>query len=223
MKNHISRSRSAVANGIFGAAIVVLIVVAAVGYGLYGTAASKPAVISTLTVTTTNVSTEMMTTSEMMNHTTSMTEMSGNASSGCACMFTPKSGAMISSAWFVVGQTEMVNQYAVSIHAEGLEPNGTYIVEGTLTSGSMAAVPISSKSMSTNTTSASEFQADKNGTGNYFILLESNPMTSFGNVEILFLPGMVMQNATLVATVTPSSMMMSTSTTSMMMTTSMMP
>ena len=61
-----------------------------------------------------------------------------------------------------------------------------------------------------NTTSASEFQADKNGTGNYFILLDSNPMTTFENVELLFLPGMVMQNATLVATLSMSSMMTST-------------
>ena len=116
----ISRSNAAISNGIFGAAVVVLIVVAAIGYGLYGTAASKPAVTSTLTVTTTNVSTEVMTSeSAMMNHT-STTEMPGNSSSsGCACTFTPKSGAMISSAWFVSAQTEMANQFAVSIHAEG--------------------------------------------------------------------------------------------------------
>src|SRR5579871_6661134 len=148
----VSKSRSAVSNGIFGAAVVVLIVVAAIGYGLYGTAAGKPAVTSTFTVT--SVSTEVLTTSEMgMTATTS-----GNASSGCACMFTPKSGAMIGSAWFVVGQTEKPNQYAVSIHAEGLEPNGTYIVEVTQMSGGMAD-PISSESMTMNTTAASEFHA----------------------------------------------------------------
>ena len=75
--------------------------------------------------------------------------------------------------------------------------------------GSMT-VPISSQSMHTNTTSASEFQADKNGTGNFFILLDSNPMTTFENVELLFLPGMVMQNATVVATLNMSSMMTTT-------------
>jgi hypothetical protein len=215
---HISRSKSAISNGIFGAAVVVFIVVAAIGYGLYGTAASKPAVTSTLTVATTNVSTEMITSeTAMMNHT-SMTEMSRNSSSGCACTFTPKSGAMISSAWFVSAPSEMANQFAVSVHAEGLEPNGTYIVEGTLMTGSMTAVPISSQAMHANTTSASEFQADKNGTGNYFILLDSNPMTTFENVELLYLPGMVMQNETLVATLSMSSMMTSTT----MMETSMM-
>jgi hypothetical protein len=190
----------------------VLIVVAAIGYGLYGTAASKPAVTSTLTVTTTNVSTELVTSETAMTNHTSMTEMPGNSSSaGCACTFT------ISSAWFVSAPTETANQFAVSVHAEGLEPNGTYIIEGTLMTGSMT-VPISSQSMHTNTTSASEFQVDKNGTGNYFLLLDSNPMTTFENVELLYLPGMVMQNAMLVATLNMSSMMTSTT----MMETSMM-
>jgi hypothetical protein len=211
-----SRKTAAITNGIFGAAVVALIIVAAIGFGLYGFAASKAPATTTLTLTTTNVSTEMITSSEtMLNHSTnsSMIEPMGNSSSsGCACMFTPKSGAMISSAWLVVAPTGMTHQFAVSVHAQGLEPNGTYIVEGQLMTGGVATVPISSLSMHMNSTSTSEFQADKNGTGNYFILLDSNPSTAFENVELLFLPGMVMQNATLVASVNLASMMASSTT-----------
>jgi len=215
MKEFSRKKTAAISNGIFGVSVVALIVIAAIGFGLYGSAASKAPATTTLTLTTANVSTEIITSLEtMMNHSTtsSMTESVGNSSSssGCACMFTPKSGAMISSAWLLIAPTEMMHQYAVSVHAAGLEPNGTYIVEGQLMTGGMATVPISSLSMHMNTTSASEFQSDKNGTGNYFVLLDSNPSTVFENVELLFLPGMVMQNATLVATVNLPSMMNST-------------
>ncbi|HZW57658.1 MAG TPA: hypothetical protein VFF30_15325 [Nitrososphaerales archaeon] len=201
------RNRSAIANGIFGAAVVILIVVAAVGFGLYGTAVSKTLTsTSTVMVTATNVSTEMMTT-EMMETSTVMmtgrsnsTEMMNGSSSGGAYMFTPKSGAMISSAWLLVVPTDMMNEYAVSIHAEGLEPNGTFIVEATPASGTMMEpTPISSHSMNMNTTSASEFQADRNGTANYWIVLDTNPLTTFESVQLVFLPGMSMQNATEVA------------------------
>src|SRR5260370_11818981 len=83
--SNLQRSKLGVRNGIFGAAVVVLIIVAAVGFGLYGTANSKTITsLNTVTVTTTNVSTAimtsetMMTSSEMMNHST--TGMMGNTS-----------------------------------------------------------------------------------------------------------------------------------------------
>jgi hypothetical protein len=146
----------------------------------------------------------------MMNH--SGTGMMGNTSSN-AYMFAAKSGAMISSGWLLAAPTGMMHEYAVSIHAGGLEPNGTYLVEGALMVSAMATVPISSQSMGMNTTSASEFQADKNGTGNYWIVINNNPATTFERVQLFFLPGMSMQNATLIATVSFTSMMMNTTTT----------
>jgi hypothetical protein len=71
---------------------------------------------------------------------------------------------MISNAWLIVAPLGM-NEYGVSIHAEGLETNGTCLVEGPVPRGSMAVVPISNGSMMMNLTSDSEFQANKNGTG----------------------------------------------------------
>lgn len=221
--NHFRKSRAAISNGIFGAVVVLLVVVAGVGYGLYATTSAKTVVsTSTSTVTKTNVSTEMMSTTEMMNHT--FTGMMGNATSGCACQFTPKAGAMISHAWILMDPVGTTNSYAMSIHAEGLEANGTYLVEGVLNNGSMNAVPISSEMMNMSTAD-SEFQTNVNGTGNYFALFfNSSPSALFGSIELLYLPGMSMQNATVVATVNLASMMgsetsMMTSQTSSMMTT----
>jgi len=162
----------------------------------------------------------MVTTEMMENHSTTGMTGENTSSSACACMFTPESGAMITNAWLLLVPTGMMHEFAVSIHAEGLEANGTYIVEGTLTSGSMNTVPISTQSMSMNSTSASEFQSDKNGTGNYWLLLDANPATTFENIQLFFLPGMSMQNATLVASVNLTSMMMNTTETMMTSSTS---
>jgi len=208
------KSRSAVSNGIFGTAVVVLIVIAGVGYGLYGTASGKTTT-STNTVTTTAVTTEMMVSTEIMTGSQSTTSGAGNMTGSSALMFTANSGAMISSGWLLALPTGMMHEYAVSIHVEGLEPNGTYLVEGALMAGAMNTVPISSQSMGMNTTSASEFQASKNGTANYWIVINSNPATAFERIQIFFLPNMSMQNMALVATASFTSMM-SNSTETMM-------
>jgi hypothetical protein len=211
-------NRGAVSNSLFVAVAVVLIIVAGMGFTLYATttASTKTTTLTTNSFVTT---TEMMSTTEAMNSSTQ--SMSSNSSN--AYPFVAKSGAMISNAYLLVAPIGM-EDYAVAVHAEGLEPNGDYVVEGTLSSGSMAAVPISSESMSMNTTSASEFTANQNGTGLYWIEINSNPVTAFENVELLYLPGMSMQNATLVAlasfsmmsettTMTGNTTMMSESTT----------
>ena len=112
-----------------------------------------------------------------------------------------------------------MDEFVVAIHVEGLEPNGTYVVEGTLATGSMNVVPIStlSMSMNMNTTSGSEFQADTNGTGTYWIELDSNPITAFENLQIFYLPRMSMSNAMEVAFL-PFMNKAMTTTTSMMAT-----
>ncbi len=203
------KARSAVSNTIFSVVVVILIVAAAAGFGLYGTNASKT--VTTQNTVTVTASTEVMMTTDvtMINHTSS------GMPANYAYQFNPASGAMVSSAWLLDVPVGM-HEYAVSIHAEGLEPNGTYIVEGNLASGSMSAVPISSQSMNMNTTSASEFQADQNGTANYWIVLDGCPSTIFESVQLLFLPGMQMSNATTVATIHFA--MMTNMTTESMMT-----
>jgi hypothetical protein len=200
---HANKTRSGVSNIIFAASVVVLIIIAGSGFGLYATSISH----SSTTSTTSSSSTEMMTGSS----TTAMSTSNSDSNCTCAYEFTPESGAMISNAWVVLASLGM-NQYAVSIHAEGLERNGTYFVEGALSSGSMAVVGISSESMNMNTTSASEFQADTNGTGTFWIVLNNNPSSTFESLELTYLPGMSMQNATVVATTSLGMMGSSSST-----------
>ena len=174
---------------IFASVVVVLVIVAGIGYGLYETTnhsqMTETSTAMTETMTSTQTMTETMTTSEMTYQTS-------------AYEFTAAGGGMINNAWLLVAPLGM-DEYAVSVHAEGLEANGTYVLEGILTTGSMQTVPISFESTMMNETSASEFQSNANGTGLYWIQLSSNPVTTFENVQLYYVPDMMMQNATLLA------------------------
>lgn len=190
-------SSKAISNVIFVASVAVLIMLSATGFGLYGLSSSLTHSNDVMSTVTTAVVIE-------------------NASQS-VYMFTATSGSMVSNAWLINAPLSM-NEHAVSIKAEGLEPSSEYIVEATLNSGSMQTVPISTESMTMNTTSASDFLSDANGTGLFWIVLAANPAITFEQVEIVYLPGMSMQNATTVATVsfqmTSSETMTETSSTS---------
>jgi hypothetical protein len=107
----------------------------------------------------------------------------------------PKSGQMIHSGWVILASVGS-GDYAVTLHANGLEPpaSGGYIVEGVQRTASMNVVPIGANA------SASEFDAGTDGTGIFWTVLMQNPSTSFESVELVYLPGMNMTAATVVAT-----------------------
>lgn len=106
-----------------------------------------------------------------------------------------QTGAMIHSGWIFISWIGG-GDYAVSIHAEGLEPPsmGAYIVEG-VTRQSMNMVPLSGNATS------SEFEAGTDGMGNYWTTLMQYPSSTYKAVDLVFLPGMDMTHATVVATV----------------------
>jgi hypothetical protein len=108
----------------------------------------------------------------------------------------PQRGQMIHGGWVILAPVG-TGHYAVSVHAEGLEPpsSGAYIVEGVMRTGNTNMVPIGPNATS------SEFEANSAGIGSYWIVLMQNPRSSFEAIDILFLPGMQMTNATLVASV----------------------
>jgi hypothetical protein len=167
--------RPGVSNAVFAGTAIVLLIIAGVGFALYLT--SSPA-----THTTTEV----------------MTETSTMTSNGTgAIQFTPASGQMIHTAWLLV-EPSGSGDYAVSIYAQGLESTqGTgnvYLVEATSSSGSMTTAPIGANE------TASEFETTSAGVGSYFVILMQNPYTSFENVQLVYLPGMQMSNAVVVAT-----------------------
>lgn len=103
-----------------------------------------------------------------------------------------ESGQMAHDVWLLIAPLRD-GKYALVISAEGLEQNGAYIVEGVTRTSQMQTVPIAS------TATESEFLADQNGNGFYWITLDTDPRASFENVLLLFLPDMQMQNAVLVA------------------------
>lgn len=181
------KARSGVSNAVFAGTTIVLLIIAGIGFALYLTN-------STSTHTTTNSMTETMTETMTQTSTSVMTATSNGTD---AIQFTPATGAMIHSAWLLIEPAGM-DEYAVSVHAEGLESTQSmgsdYIVEGAQSSGSMSVVPIGPNA------TASEFETSSSGVGNFFILLGQNPYSSFENVQIVYLPGMQMTNATVVAT-----------------------
>jgi hypothetical protein len=181
------RVRRGISNTILGTVVVVLLITNAIGFSLYLT---KPSNVQTMTDNMTETMTQ--TSTEVMTRT-------GNTS--MAMEFTPANGQMIHTAWLLV-EPSGVGSYALSIHAEGLEntlsTGSDYIVEGAQSSGNMAVVPIGPNA------TASEFETSSTGVGNFFILLDQNPYTSFENIQIAYLPGMQMTNATVVATATLS-------------------
>ena len=172
--------RRGVSNAVFAGTTVVLLIIAGIGFSLYLTSAA-------VTHTTTENMTETT--------TAGMTEtMAGNA-----IQFTPATGQMIHSGWVLI-ESAGQGDYAVSIHAEGLEDtsamHSVYIVEAEQSSGNMSVGFIGPNA------TASEFETNGAGVGNFFVVLMQNPFTSFENIQLVYLPGMEMTNATVVATAT---------------------
>ena len=169
--------RRGVSNAIFGITVAVLLAVAAGGFVLYST---RSAMQETMTVTA----------SDSMSHTSAGTGASH------AVAFTPAHGQMFGNGWLIVAPLGN-GSYAVTLHATGLEPSamGGYIVEAAQSTGKMAMVPIAG----TNAT-LSEFVADIHGNGQFFVVLHQAPTSIYESVSIVYLPGMQMQNAAVVAT-----------------------
>lgn len=167
--------RNGLSTTAFATSVIVLIVVAAAGFGLYAT---KPQFTNTVTSTTTRTATNTVTEE--------------------AIPFTPQKGQIIGNAWLLIEPPGTRGQFALSIYVPGLETTtGTrnvYIVEGTQMGGPMTSVPV------TGNATTSEFEVGSDRVGQFFVLLNQNPFATFDNIQIFYLPGMRMSNATLVAT-----------------------
>jgi len=167
-----------VSNAPWIVSIILLLIVTGAGFGLYLT---KPSAVSNAT--------------EVMTETTPES----------AKLFTPKANVMmaegIHSGYLIVVPVGGGN-WAIGIHAEGLEPTvGTgniYLVEAQQKSGAMGIAPINAQNAT-----ASEFSVGSGGIGQYFTTLNQGPRATFESVQVVFLGGMEMSNATVIATATP--------------------
>lgn len=176
-----NRRRRAVSTAVFGVTVVVLLAVAASGFVLYGTRSTME---ETMTVTA----------SETMSLSSSSAAMNETATPAVA--FVPAHGQMFGSGWLIVAPLGN-GSYAVTLHATGLESAemGDYIVEGAQNSGQMAMVPIAGTN-----DALSEFTADSHGNGQFFVVLQQEPSSIYESVSVVYLPGMEMTNAAVVAT-----------------------
>jgi hypothetical protein len=154
---------------------VILLVFAASGFVLYGTKSTTQAT-STVTITASA--------SGAMNET------------AAAIAFVPAQSQMFGTGWLVIASLGG-GDFAVTVHATGLESAsmGNYIVEAAQNTGQMSTVPIAGSN-----DTLSEFEADSSGTGQFFAVLMENPHSVYESVSIVYLPGMEMANATVVAT-----------------------
>jgi hypothetical protein len=111
-----------------------------------------------------------------------------------AVQLQPKAGQMIHSGWVIIASVGG-GDYVVSLHADGLEPpsSGGYIVEGVQRTTAMNAVPIGANE------TASEFDAGTNGAGGYWTVLMGSPSTTYESIDLVYLPGMNMAQAVVVA------------------------
>lgn len=157
------------------AVVVGLVVGFGVGYAVY------QGQISSLqsTLNQANESNSMLHT-ELQNQTTTKA-------------LNPQPGQMIHSGWVLISPVGS-GDYAVSLHADGLEPpaSGSYVVEGVTRQG-MNMVPLAGNA------TASEFEAGTDGSGNFWTTLMQNPSSTYEGIDLLYLPGMDMTHATLVA------------------------
>ena len=128
----------------------------------------------------------LMTSNEMMHEEV-------KAMSVSAIPMTLASGPMPPhDVWLVIAPLQG-GKYVVILRAEGLEANGSYLVEGVTKGGQMTTVPIA------NTPTDSEFLPDSHGNGVYWHVFDSDPRTQFEKVELLYLLNMQMEQAVLVA------------------------
>jgi len=140
--------------------------------------------------------TSTITMTETMSHSASSSGVMNETTTSAAIAFVPAHGQMFGSGWLIIASLGN-GDYAVTLHATGLESAsmGNYIVEAAQNSGQMARVPIAG----TNAT-LSEFEADSSGNGQFFTVLMENPHSLYESVSVVYLPGMEMTNATVVAT-----------------------
>jgi hypothetical protein len=110
-----------------------------------------------------------------------------------AITLVPGSGPMPPhDVWLVIAPLQG-GRFAVILSAQGLEQNGSYLLEGVTRGAQMNTVPLAP------TAADSEFVPDRHGNGLYWHVLVSDPRVTYEQVLLLYLPNMQMQGAMQVA------------------------
>jgi hypothetical protein len=104
---------------------------------------------------------------------------------------TPATGVTAHDIWLLVVPLQD-GEFAVILNGQGLQQNGSYIIEG-VTRTQMTPEPL------TVNMADSKFVADANGNGVYWHVLSSDPRLTYGQILLLSLPQMQILGSQLVA------------------------
>jgi len=110
-------------------------------------------------------------------------------------MLSPTGGTSIHDVMFVITPLQG-GEFAVFLTAQGLQPGGTYLIEGIASGAHTSIAPLAL------TTSDSGFAADNQGNGIYSHVFSMDPRVAYTGVLLLYLPNNQMEGSVLVATAT---------------------
>ena len=117
------------------------------------------------------------------------------AGSATEIPLTPTGGTTVHDLWLIITPLQG-GEFALVLTAQGLQPGGTYLIEGITTGAQTNIVPLAS------TASTSEFTANNQGNGIYSQVFVINPQTAYSSVLLLYLPNNQMESGVLVASAT---------------------
>ena len=106
-------------------------------------------------------------------------------------LMTPAPGVTAHDIWLLIEPVQG-GEFEVILNGQGLQQDGNYLIEG-VTRTQMIPTPL------TVPMTDSEFVADANGNGLYWHVLSSDPRLTYGQILLLYLPGMQTQESQLIA------------------------
>jgi len=109
-----------------------------------------------------------------------------------AIQLTPAGGVTAHDIWLVIAPLQE-GKFAVILSAQGLQQNGSYLIEGLSRGAPAAFVPLAT------TAADSEFVSDGRGNGVYWHVLANDPRVTYAQVLLLYLPNMKLEGSQLVA------------------------
>lgn len=108
---------------------------------------------------------------------------------------TPTGGTTVHDVWLTITPLQG-GEYSLVLGAQGLQPSGTYMIEGITIGARMSIVPLSLAAAD------SEFAADNQGNGMYSHVFTIDPRIAYTSVLLLYLPNNQMEGSVLVASAT---------------------
>jgi len=135
---------------------------------------------------------ETMTTVTYSSYSTYSAAYSSGISPATTIQLTPAGGTTVHDISLIIVPLQG-GEFAVILTAQGLQPGGTYLIEGIIQGAQTSVIPLAMGA------SGSVFVADNYGNGVYSQVLAIDPQAEYTGVLLLYLPTNQMQVSELVA------------------------